>query len=62
MEEDLVCGLMIQYDPSGQGHAWTNVRRADIPANILEEIEGEIVNAEKESGQLTASNGLNYRW
>jgi hypothetical protein len=60
--DSLVCGNQVQVDRSGVGHAWTNIDREDIPANIVEELEGEMIDGGKDSGEMTASNGLRYRW
>lgn len=57
-----VADHQIQIDRSGQGHNWRNIDREDIPANIILEIEGEIIDGKQDSGQIVASNGLNYRW
>lgn len=61
-ETTTVCGHQIQHDPSGQGHAWRNIDRDDIPAGVRMEIEGEIIDGKRDSGELVASNGLHYRW
>ena len=61
--ETTVCGCQIQHDASGQGHAWRNIDAENIPANIREEIEGEIIDGGKdECADFVASNGLHYRW
>lgn len=61
--ETTVCGLDIQQDFSGVGHCWRTVRAEDIPADVREEIEGEIIDGGKdECDGFTASNGINYRW
>lgn len=58
-----VCDKQIQHDASGVGHAWRNVDRNDIPADIIEEIEGEIVDGGKDScSDFIGSNGEHYRW
>lgn len=59
---ELVCDKQVQIDRSGQGHAWRDVSADDLPASIREEIEGEIIDGKKESGQIVASNGQHYRW
>lgn len=51
----------IQHDNSGVGHNWRNIDQDDIPANILEEIEGEMIDGD-ECENYVASNGLHYRW
>lgn len=62
-DDTLVCGTQIQHDASGQGHAWRNIDAADIPANIREEIEGEMIDGGKDTcADFIASNGLHYRW
>lgn len=55
-------GKTIQHDASGQGHCWRDIAAEDVPANIQEEIAGEIVDGGLESGEMVASNGLHYRW
>jgi len=61
--ETTVCGLTIKHDPSGVGHAWRTIDREDIPANIVEEIEGEIIDGTLESCEdFVASNGQHYKW
>ncbi len=63
-DDTLVCGVQIQLDKSGgQGHCWVDVAADDIPANIRQEIEAEII----DGGAVThegyrASNGQLYRW
>lgn len=62
-EQSTVCGHQLQIDRSGVGHNWRNIDREDVPANIVEEIEGEIVDGGKESCvDYIASNGCHYRW
>jgi hypothetical protein len=61
--ETTVCGNQVQYDNSGVGHNWRNISRDDIPANIVEEIEGEMIDGGKdECDDFLASNGCRYRW
>lgn len=61
--ETTVCGNQIQIDRSGVGHCWESIDREDIPANIVEEIEAEIIDGGSESCEdYVASNGLHYRW
>lgn len=61
--ETTVCSKQIQHDNSGVGHNWRNISREDIPANIVEEIEGEIIDGGKETCEdFASSNGLHYRW
>lgn len=58
----LVCGRQVQVDRSGVGHCWADVAADDLPGQIREEIEGEIVDGGRESGGMVGSNGLHYRW
>lgn len=61
--ETTVAGCRVQYDNSGVGHNFKDVDREDIPANIVEEIECEIIDGENdECDDFVASNGLHYRW
>lgn len=61
--DTLVCGVQVQVDRSGQGHCWRNIDRDEIPAAIVEEIEGEIIDGGKdECDDFVASNGVHYRW
>lgn len=61
--ETTVCGMTIKHDASGQGHAWRTVAREDIPASVVEEIEGEIIDGGVEHcDDYVASNGQHYRW
>lgn len=61
--ETTVCGKRIQHDNSGVGHNWRNIDREDIPADIVEEIEGEIIDGKMdECADFIGSNGLHYRW
>ena len=57
-----VAGKTIQIDRSGQGHNWKNIDADQIPSNVVLEIEGEIIDGKKETGEIVASNGLHYRW
>jgi hypothetical protein len=62
-EERLVCGCQVQKDMSGVGHCWVDVDADDLPSNVREEIEGEIIDGGKdECDDYVASNGLHYRW
>lgn len=63
-EKKTVCGMQVQQDASGgQGHAWHNVDREDLPAQVVMEIEGEIIDGKKEEcDDFVASNGQHYRW
>lgn len=61
--EKTICGKTIKHDASGQGHAWRVIDREDIPTNIVEEIEGEIIDGGQETcADFVASNGQHYRW
>ena len=61
--ETLMCGNQVQEDKSGAGHCWRNVDACDIPANIREEIEGEMIDGGmSDGGEMTGSNGIKYRW
>lgn len=56
-------GPQVQFDPSGQGHAWRNIADDDIPADVVQEIEGEIIDGGQETcDDFVASNGQHYRW
>lgn len=60
---DYVAGYAIQHDNSGVGHNWQRISRDDIPASIVEEIEGEIITGNVDScDDYVASNGCHYRW
>lgn len=62
-ESKLMCGNQVQVDNSGVGHNWQNIDAKDIPADIREEIEGEMIDGKKESCKdFVGSNGLHYRW
>lgn len=61
--ETTVCGKQIQIDRGGIGHNWRNIDAQDIPASIIEEIEGEIIDGKMDSCRdFVASNGQHYRW
>jgi len=61
--ETTVCGKQIQHDKSGVGHCWKNIDRDDIPADTIEEIEGEIIDGRRRScDDYIASGGQHYRW
>lgn len=61
--ETTVCGTKILVDRSGKGHCWRRVAANDLPANILREIECEILDGGQEScDDYVATNGLHYRW
>lgn len=58
-----VCSKQIQHDNSGVGHNWRSIDANEIPADIREEIEGEIIDGKKETcGDFIAGDGLHYRW
>jgi hypothetical protein len=62
-EIELVCGCEIQHDNSGVGHNWQAISAGDLPANIREEIECEILDGgNEECDGYVAANGLLYRW
>lgn len=61
--ELLVCGKQVQYDNSGVGHNFRDIAADDIPANIVEEIEGEMIDGKVDTcDDFTGSDGLHYRW
>jgi hypothetical protein len=61
--DNLICGTQIQHDNSGVGHNWRNIDANDIPANVRQEIECEILDGGQETcSDYVASNGLHYRW
>ena len=60
-----VCGKTIMIDRSyGEGHCWRTVSAAnDVPFDIIEEIEGEILDGDMDTCEdFLASNGQHYRW
>lgn len=62
-EATLVCGYRVQVDRSGVGHCWTEIAADDLPGAVRQEIEGEIIDGDRESCEdFVASNGLHYRW
>ena len=62
-KETTICGHQVQVDTSGVGHNWRDISREDIPADIVEEIEGEILDGGLDSCDLfVGSNGVHYRW
>lgn len=62
-DDGTICGKTIQHDHSGIGHNWRTIARSDIPANIIDEIEGEIIDGQNQTcDEFTTSNGLKYRW
>ena len=55
--------VTIQVDNSGVGHNWRTIDAGDLPANVQEEIDWEIVeNNKKACDDYVATNGLRYRW
>jgi hypothetical protein len=64
INESLVCGTQVYEDQSGgQGHCWRAVSAANLPANIVAEIEAEIIDGGREQcDDYVASNGMHYRW
>ena len=63
-EQTLVAGCEIQIDRSGgQGHCWRAIDARDIPAQVHEEIEGEIIDGGNGAcADFVGSNGQHYRW
>ncbi len=62
-ETETVCGNQVSVDRSGVGHCWVDVARDEIPANIVLELEGEMIDGGQETcDDYRASNGLHYRW
>ena len=58
-----VCGVAIQYDPSGVGHAWRPLDADSLPADIAEEIAAEIIDGKQSHcDDYRATNGRHYRW
>mgnify|MGYP001570880905 CR=1 FL=1 len=58
-----VCGNQVQLDRSGVGHCWVYQAREEIPANIVLELEGEMIDGgQDECEDYRASNGQHYRW
>ncbi len=58
-----VCGVAIQHDRSGVGHAWRPLSADSLPANIAEEIAAEIIDGKQATCDLyVATNGQHYRW
>ena len=61
--DTLVCGHQIQRDDSGVGHCWRNIDRESISADVVLEIEAEIIDGGKDScDDFVGSNGQHYRW
>lgn len=59
-----VCGKTIEIDRSGgEGHCWRTVSRDYVPADIIEEIEGHILDGGRATcADFVASDGQHYRW
>lgn len=57
-----MAGYIVQQDISGVGHCWRAQEWNDLPPTVRQEIEGEIIDGGREEGEITASNGLKYRW
>lgn len=61
--ETKVCGRRVSRDASdGRGHCWRAVDRDDLPAQVVEEIEGEIVGGRTTCADFVGGNGQHYRW
>ena len=60
--ETRIEGHRIQEDRSGVGHCWQDIPGNDMPSAVREEIEGEILDGGRKSGEIVSSNGLHYRW
>lgn len=60
--ETTIMGHVVQHDNSGVGHNWQTVDASELPPAIRIEIEGEIIDGKRRSGQIVGSNGLHYRW
>jgi hypothetical protein len=58
-----VCECEIQYDKSGVGHCWVAADSMNCPADIQEEIAGEIIDGKQDTcSDFVGSNGQHYRW
>lgn len=58
-----ICGRTIEADLSGIGQGWRVCGQYDIPANIVTEIECEMLDGGRETcDRFVASNGIAYRW
>ena len=56
-------GHQVLCDTSGAGHHWVLADANLMPANIREEIAGEIIDGKvAECNDYVASNGQHYRW
>jgi len=63
-KHNIIAGRAVQMDASGgQGHYWRDANEDNIPANVRLEIEGEIIDGQRDSADdFVASNGQHYRW
>jgi hypothetical protein len=56
-------GHQVLWDKSGVGHNWVLADANSMPANIRQEITGEIIDGKvDECNDYVASNGQHYRW
>lgn len=56
-------GCKVGYDNSGVGHNWQPATEDNCPANIQEEIAGEIIDGgQRECDDFVGGNGEHYRW
>ena len=66
MSNDDMSGVFevkIYIDRSGIGNHWKPIDRGEIPLDILNEIESEIIDGGIDECQsYIASNGLHYKW
>jgi hypothetical protein len=66
MSNDDISGVFevkIYIDHSGIGNHWQLIERGEIPLDILNEIESEIIDGGIDECQsYIASNGLHYKW
>ncbi len=63
-ENATVCDRVIVQDISGgHGHCWQTIHQDDLPADVREEIECEIIDGGSEAcADFVASNGQHYAW
>lgn len=53
----------IEIDYSGVGHCWKVIPRDEIPSDVLEEIEGEMIDGGMDvCRDFLACDGMHYRW
>ena len=57
--EAMVMGCDVQVKI---GAVWVTPTEDQLTAQVRMEIEGEIEDGGKESGEIVASNGFRYRW